>query len=67
MITEHKPQFTDREKMQACQREVGYRRWVYPKRVADGKMKQDAADREIALMDEMARDYGELAKKEQLL
>ena len=60
-------QFTAQEKMAACQREAGYRRYVYPKRVADGKMTKSAADREIALVDEMAADYGALAAKERLL
>lgn len=58
--------FTARQKMQAAQREVGYRRWVYEKRVAAGKMTQAKADEEIALMDEIARDYGEIAKQEEL-
>lgn len=59
--------FTNREKMQAAQREVGYRRFVYPRRVADGKMSQKKADDEIALMEEIAVEYGERAKAEQLL
>lgn len=63
--------FTNRDKMRAAQREVGYRRFVYAKRVADGKMQQSKADEEIALMDEIAADYGALAeadeKKERLL
>lgn len=61
------PPFTARDKMQAIQREVGYRRWVYPKRVEAGKMKQADADREIAIMDEIAREYGALAEKDRLL
>jgi len=37
--------------MLACaEREVGMRERVYPKRVADGKMRQDDADRELARM-----------------
>lgn len=66
-IIEHKPQFSATDKMRAAQREVGYRRYVYPRRVSDGKMQQSKADEEIALMDEIARDYGELSKKERLL
>lgn len=61
------PQFTAREKMQAAQREVGYRRRVYERRVADGHMSRQKADKEIAIMEEIAWDYGELAEKEQLL
>lgn len=65
MTVREPPRFSAREKMQAAQREVGYRRWVYPKRVADGKMTQAQADREIALLDEMSRDYGQLAQIEE--
>lgn len=57
--------FTARQKMQAAQREVGYRRFVYPKRVADGKMSQSECDRGIAIMDEIAADYGKLAREEE--
>jgi hypothetical protein len=62
-----KPRFTAREKMQAAQREVGFRRFVYPKKVADPnhRMTQEQADREIALMDEIARDYGQIAQIEE--
>lgn len=65
-VFEHKPQFSAREKMQAAQRECGYRRFVYPKRIDAGKMKPEQASREIAIMDEIAHDYGVLAKKEEL-
>lgn len=49
--------FTDVEKMKAAEREVGMRRLVYLRRVADGKMKQADADRGIAIMEEIAADY----------
>jgi len=55
------PRFTNRQKMQCAQREAGFRRFVYAKRVADGKMKQAKADEEIALMDEIAAEYGSAA------
>jgi len=48
-----------------AQREAGYRRFVYPKRVAAGKMRQAEADKEIALIDEIAADYGEIATAEE--
>lgn len=57
--------FTSRDKMRAAQREVGFRRFVYPKRVAAGKMSRAKADEEIALMDEIAHDYGALAEAEE--
>jgi hypothetical protein len=49
--------FTDEEKRQAAEREVAMRKNVYPARVRAGKMKQDAADYQIAIMQEIARDY----------
>lgn len=54
--------FTNRQKMQCAQREVGQRMWVYKNRVAAGKMTQAKADEETALMREIAEDYGALAK-----
>lgn len=61
-MTERTHRFTNRQKMQAAQREVGYRRYVFPKRVAAGKMTQRKADEEIAIMAEIAFDYGHLAE-----
>ena len=59
--------FTAREKMRCAQREAGYRRFVYPKRIAAGKMRQRDADEEIAMMDEIAVNYGEQEKKDRLI
>jgi len=61
------PRFTNVEKMRCAQREAGFRRFVYDKRVAAGKMTRTKADEEIALMDEIAAHFGELAEKERLL
>lgn len=59
------PPITTVEKFKAVKREVGYRAFVYPKRVADGKMKQAAADREIAIMTAIQADYGRLVEEEE--
>lgn len=56
--------FTAREKQKAADREVGYRRNVYSRRVADGKMKQAQADEQIAVMEQIAADYREIADNE---
>ncbi len=56
--------YTNRQKMQAAQREVSYREYVYKKRVADKKMAQSKADEEIALMKEIAEDYGAAADQD---
>jgi len=57
--------FTAKDKMREAQREVGQRRWVYPKLVASGKLTQAQADRQIAIMAEIALDMGALAAKEE--
>ncbi len=57
--------FTSREKQKAATREVGYRQHVYPRRVSDGKMKQADADKQIAIMQEIADDYARLAEVEE--
>lgn len=41
-------------------REIGMRQRVYPRRVADGKMSQAAADRHIAAMCAVQGSLGEL-------
>ena len=49
--------YTDEDKLKAAEREVKMRRRVYPRWVADGKMTQVQADREIAIMEAIAEDY----------
>ena len=54
-----------------AKREAGMRARVYPRWVADGRMKRETADREIAMMERIAADYTARAddeeKKERLL
>ena len=49
--------FTTEQKLEAVSREIGFRRRVYARRVGDGKMRQDQADREIAVMEAIKADY----------
>jgi hypothetical protein len=49
--------FTDKEKLDAIQREIGMRRRVYQRRVYSGQMEPETADWEIAVMEAIARDY----------
>lgn len=49
--------FTPDEKLKSVERELGYRRFVFPKRVEAGSMTKAAADREIAIFEEIAADY----------
>lgn len=45
------------EKIAHLNREIAMRRSVYPRWVAKGKMKQDQADRGIAVMQAILADY----------
>lgn len=49
------------DKMMAATRELDLRRSVYPRRVADGKMTDKAASRQIALMQAIVDDYALIA------
>lgn len=55
--------FTPADKLKAVTREIGQRKFVYPRRVADAKMKQADADREIAVMEAIAADYRHQVEK----
>lgn len=49
--------FDETEKLKCLEREIAMRRRVYPKWIASGKLKQEKADREIAIMEAIADDY----------
>lgn len=49
--------FSDEEKRDCAKRESGFRRRVYPRMVAIGRMSQEKATREIELMNEISDDY----------
>jgi hypothetical protein len=55
---------TNREKAECAEREVKQRRRVYPRFVADGRMTQDFADKQIATMEAIAADYRRMADAE---
>lgn len=58
-----KPMTPDLSAQVACvAREIAMRKRVYPKWVAAGKMKPDAADREIATMEAVLRTVCEAKK-----
>jgi hypothetical protein len=48
---------TDTEKLACVEREIAMRRRVYPRRVYNCQLSQEDADREIAFMEAIARDY----------
>ena len=49
--------FNFEEKLAAVKREIGWRRHVYPKRIALQKMSPMKAADEIAIMESIAADY----------
>ncbi|MBV7408721.1 hypothetical protein [Maritimibacter sp. DP1N21-5] len=58
--------FSREQKLAAIEREIIMRRRVYPRRVQDGRMTQAEADRELAIMKDIARDcaaQGDLFEK----
>lgn len=59
--------FTDQQKLEAAQRELSYRKRVFERRVAEGKMTREKADYEIEIMSAIADDYAKGAIKERLL
>lgn len=58
-------EITAREKADCAEREVKMRRRVYPRWVADGRLTQGIADRQIAIMDAIAADYRAQAEAEE--
>lgn len=48
--------FTVDQLASCAEREVKQRRRVYPRRVEDGKMTQEFANEQIAMMEQIARD-----------
>jgi hypothetical protein len=54
-------------KLEALRRELRYRRKVYPRRVAEGRMSDSFAAVQIAIFEEIIQDYEILAQQERLL
>lgn len=50
--------YTREMKLAAIVREIGYRRRVYARRIAEGKMTKAKADFEIEVFEAIAKDYG---------
>lgn len=55
---DHAPGFSREEKLVEIAREIAFRRNLYPKWVKAGKMKMDDAGYRIAIMLDIAKDYG---------
>jgi hypothetical protein len=48
---------TVKDKLKCVERELEYRKRVYPRLIAGHKMSQAVADRELRLMDSIVEDY----------
>jgi hypothetical protein len=55
---------TDLDKLKCVERELAMRRNVYRNRVRKGLMREEDADREIALMEAIVIDYRALVRPE---
>lgn len=60
-------QFSNMDKASCARREVEQRKRVYPRLIDTQRLSQREADRQIALMQEIAADYDRLAAGERLL
>jgi len=60
-------EFTATDKWKAAERELAYRRRVYPRWIEAGKMTDGFAAAQIAVMEAICRDYAALAEKDRLL
>ena len=60
-------QFTAEEKAKEAAREAALRKRVYENLVNIGEKTRELANKQIAIMNEIADDYAELAKTERLL
>lgn len=58
---------TNSDKLACAKRELGYRKFVYEKRVASGQMSAGKAAHEIACMEAIVADYEKLAAGERLI
>lgn len=56
--------FTAADKLACVKRELGYRIRVYKRLVAEGKLSERQAQREIAIMGAIVDDYSEVVKRE---
>ena len=59
--------FTMTDKKNAIERELKYRRRVYPRLIAAGKMTDGLAQTQIALFEEILDDYSKAEQSERLI
>lgn len=59
--------YTAKQKLDAINRELGFRRTVYARRVAEKKMSQQLMDEQIGIFEAIRDDYEQQAAGERLL
>lgn len=59
--------FTAEQKRKAVERELSFRRRVYPRWVESNKMTQRQADEQIAIFEAIRIDYGNAEQAERLI
>lgn len=55
---------TAKEKLAEIERELKYRAFVYQRRIDDGKMTRETADKQIAIMRAIRDDYRNIVNQE---
>jgi hypothetical protein len=58
---------TAADKKKAIERELTYRRRVYPRWIADGRMTQKLADQQIEIFEAIRDDYAKAETTERLI
>jgi hypothetical protein len=58
---------TEADKLQCVERELRYRKQVYPRWVAAGKMKAEQAEWQIKVMESIVLDYRKIVNGERLI
>jgi hypothetical protein len=59
--------FTAEQKRKAVERELSFRRRVYPRFIEQQKMTQQLADEQIAIFEAIRSDYTDAETKERLI
>lgn len=59
--------WSNQQKLEAINRELGFRRTVYARRVADKRMSQKQSDDQISIFEAIRDDYEQLAASERLI
>lgn len=59
--------YSTEQKLKAIEREIVWRKRVYPRRIEDGKMTKQAAEFQLDIFRAIASDYRQQTERERLL